>query len=115
MTWPPVKAWTSKVNINGQVHFVAINYGGKSLKRFVVLMSVLDSSVVVKVSWSKLVDSSNWESGWDEENHVDHEECSKLVNNKDDVKTTNFHHPSNDSGLTIPISENTIRPWFEKV
>ena len=40
MIWPPVKAWTSKVSIDGQVHFVAINYGGKLLNRWVVLMSV---------------------------------------------------------------------------
>ena len=33
-------------------------------------------------------------------------------NNKSEVKTTGFSHPSNDSGLTIPISEKNIRPWF---
>ena len=109
MIWPPVKAWTSKVPIDGQVHFVAINYGGERLKRWVILMSVLDSSVVVKASFSKLVDLSIWESGWDE---INYEESSKLVNNKVDAKTTDFSYPSIDSGLTIPISENTIRPWF---
>ena len=56
MIWPPVKAWTSKLYIEDQLHFVAINYGGKLLDRWVVLMSVLDSSVVVKVSCSQLVD-----------------------------------------------------------
>ena len=111
MIWPPVKAWTSKINLNGQIHFVAINYGGELLKRWVLLMSVLDSTVVVKVSWSQLVDLSKWEAGWDE---INHRESSELVNNKSDIITTNFSHPSVDSGLTIPISEKTIRPWFKK-
>ena len=64
MIWPPVKAWTSNVCIDGQLYFVAINYGGKLKKRWVVLMSVLDSSVVVKVSWLQLIDPSNWRCGW---------------------------------------------------
>ncbi len=108
MIWPPAKAWTSKVNINGQVHFVAINYGGELLKRWVVLMSVLDSSVVVKVSWSQLVDSSAWASGWDEIKHV---KSSRLVN-KGDVQANGLSWPSIDSGLTIPITKDIIRPWF---
>ena len=111
MIWPPVKAWTRKVYLNGQIHFVAINYGGELLKRWVLLMSVIDSNVVVKVPWSQLVDLSKWETGWDEINYT---EFPELVNNKSDKKTTNFYYPSIDSGLTIPISEKTIRPWFEK-
>ena len=109
MIWPPVKAWTSKVCINDQVHFVAINYGGELLERWVVLMSVLDSNVVVKASWTDLVDLSKWGAGWDERNYI---ESSKSVNNKNDTKTTEFSHLSTDSGLTIPISEHRIRPWF---
>ena len=112
MIWPPVKAWTSKINHNGQLHFVAINYGGELLKRWVLLMSVLDSTVVVKVSWSQLVDLSKWEAGWDE---INYRVSSELINKKSDVKTINFYYPSIDSGLTIPISEKTIRPWFEKI
>ncbi len=110
MIWPPVKAWTSKINLNGQIHFVAINYGIELSKRWVLLMSVIDSTVVVKVPWSQLVDLSKWEAGWDGTNY---RESSELVNIKSDVKTTRFSHPSIDSGLTIPISEKTIRPWFE--
>ena len=112
MSWPPVKAWTSKEYINGQVHFVAINYGGELLKRWVILMSILDSTVVIKVSWSQLVDLSIWETGWDERKYIG---SSKIVNNKRDVNTIDFSNPSIDSGLTIPISGNAIRPWFEKI
>ena len=111
MTWPPIKAWTSKIRIDGQVYFVAINYGGKLLNRWVILMSVIDSSVVVKVPWSKLVDSSNWKSGWDEKTNL---ESTKLVDNKSYFKTTELSYLSPDSGLTIPISKNTLRPWFDK-
>ena len=112
MSWPPVKAWTSKVCIDRHVHFVAINYGGELLKKWVILMSVIDSGVVVKVPWSQLVDSSKWEPGWDEGSYI---ESSKLVNNKSNLETTEFSHPSIDSGLTIPITKHTIRPWFNKI
>ena len=109
MIWPPVKAWTSKFYIEGQTHFVAIKYGGKLLQRWVILMSVLDSSVVIKVPWSQLVDPSNWESGWDENNHSN---SSKALNNKCKIRTTTCSDLSIDSGLTVPITEKNIRPWF---
>ena len=109
MNWPPVKAWTSNSYIDGQVHFVAINYGGELLDRWVILMSVLDSSVVVNVSWSQLVDQSNWRCGWDENNYSHY---PKLVTNKAKERTTIYTNPSTDSGLTIPITKNKIRPWF---
>tara|TARA_B100001250_G_C19681352_1_gene735992 strand:+ start:481 stop:819 length:339 start_codon:yes stop_codon:yes gene_type:complete len=112
MIWPPLKAWTSKSGINGMNHFVAINYGGKLLNRWVVLMSVLDASVVVRLYWSQLLDSSNWESGWDD---INNKESYKIVNTQDYEKITEFSHPSFDSGLTIPISKNSIRPWFGKI
>ena len=38
-----------------------------------------------------------------------------MFNKKIDVKPTNLTHPSIDSGLTIPISGKTIRPWFEEI
>ncbi len=112
MIWPPAKAWTSKSYINDQIYFVAINYGGEFLNRWVVLMSVLDSSVIVKVSWSQLGDLSCWESGWVEIKNV---EPYKSVDSKDNLRIADFSHASTDSGLTIPISENKIRPWFDKI
>ena len=109
MIWPPSKAWTSKCSIEGQYHFVAINYGGKLIERWIILMSVLDSSVVVKVTWPKLVDSRKWVCGWDEDKYSD---SSRLINNKATIKIDKDVYPSIDSGLTIPITENVIRPWF---
>ena len=109
MIWPPVKAWTSNVKINDQVYFVAINYGGTLLNRWVVLMSVIDSNIVVKVSYSELVDSTKWESGWDKTVSL---ETNNLIDNKSELKNNILSFPSIDSGLTIPISKNSIRPWF---
>ena len=112
MMWPPIKAWTSKSYINGQLHFIAINYGGKLQKRWVILMSVIDSSLVIKVSWSQLVNPSNWECGRADKNLPI---SPKVVNNKYKIINTNFTHASVDSGLTIPITKNIIRPWFNNV
>ena len=110
MNWPPVKAWTSNINIEGQFHFVAINYGGKDLDRWVILMSVLDSRLVIKVSWDQLDDSVNWEPGWVEDNYS---KSPKLVNIRSDKRTIINTYPSNDSGLTIPITKDFVRPWFD--
>ena len=109
MIWPPLKAWTSKTYIEGYVHFVAINYGGKNLERWVILMSVLDSSLVLKVSWLQLVDPSNWKCGWEE---INCSNTSKLIKNKVEIQTLKYMQPSADSGLTIPITTDIIRPWF---
>ena len=109
MIWPPAKAWTSKKLIEDQRHFVAINYGGKLLDRWVVLVSVLDSSVAIKVPWAKLVDPTIWECGWDGNSKFSN---SKEVNSKYEIITTKFKHLSVDSSLTIPITQNIIRPWF---
>ena len=108
MIWPPVKAWTSKEIIENQVNFVAINYGGRLKDRWVILMSVLDSSVVVKVSWSELADTSEWKAGWGENNYS---KSLKLVNRKSKIDTISCANPSIDSGLTIPITKSIIRPW----
>ena len=109
MIWPPLKAWTSKKNIEGQRHFVAIKYGGERLERWIILMAVLDSKVVIKVVFPQLADPSNWECGWDENNHLD---SSDLSMSKVETITYNCSYPSVDSGLTIPITKNIIRPWF---
>ena len=112
MIWPPVKAWTSKHYIEGKKHFVAINYGGELIDRWVILMSVIDSSLVVKVSWPDLVDPSNWEFGWVDNNYSS---SSKGAKNKYEIRTTISSHLSVDSGLTIPITKNFVRPWFSEI
>ena len=110
MIWPPVKAWTSILCIDRKHHFVAINYGGKSQKKWIILMSVIDSSVVVKVAWSQLVDSSQWVPGWNDEKNIGPSKSSS----EDVVRRIDCTHPSIDSGLTIPITVDVVRPWFER-
>ncbi len=107
MFWPPQKAWTSKSPINGLRHFVAINYGGELMERWIILTSVLDGSVSIKISWSDLQDPSIWIEGWEENDCLDapfafDKQCDNNL----------CTHPSEDSGLSIPISKKNIRPWF---
>tara|TARA_B100000700_G_C15024517_1_gene847448 strand:+ start:1395 stop:1727 length:333 start_codon:yes stop_codon:yes gene_type:complete len=107
MIWPPAKAWTSKSFINGQRHFIAINYGGKDIERWVILISVIESDLIFKVSWSELSNQSNWMCGWDEDKE-NHEIKHKTI----DISDANSFEPSIDSGLTIPITTKMIRPWI---
>ena len=115
MIWPPLKAWTSKLEIDGQRHFVAINYWQEKEERWVALLSVLDSNVLIQVSWSNLQDKSKWSCGWDEANVLDYESNnneSEISNNKNEINVLSSAYISLDSGLTIPISKKRIRPWF---
>ena len=106
IAWPPSKAWTCTANIDGQRHFVAINYGGEKLDRWVDLISVMDSNVIIKVSWEQLLDESKWKIGWLEDSYINSSEKVEII------KITNFTKLSDDSGLTIPITKKQIRPWF---
>ena len=112
MIWPPLKAWTSNFPIEGKLHFVAINYGGEKSNRWVVLMSVIDSLVVVKVPWLKLIDPFFWKCGWDETNYSS---SSDKANNNEEIIPIECSKLSIDSGLTIPITNSIIRPWFRDV
>tara|TARA_B100000214_G_C23679230_1_gene495579 strand:- start:8 stop:334 length:327 start_codon:yes stop_codon:yes gene_type:complete len=108
MIWPPVKAWTSILEIDRKRHFVAINYGGDLDKKWIILMSVIDSSLIVNISWSQLAYSSQWLPGWHDVKNLD---SSKLVS-ATNFKTIDVAYPSIDSGLTIPITLDNVRPWF---
>ena len=107
MLWPPLKAWTSKSQIYGLSHFVAINYGGESMERWIIMTSVLDGSVSIRIPFSDLQNPSKWIEGWKENYSLDAPVAfEKRINNN--LCT----HPSEDSGLSIPISKKNIRPWF---
>ena len=108
MIWPPLKAWTSKLSISGNNHFVAINYGEKNEDRWVILMPVLDGNFVVKVPWHNLCDQTKWACGWDEDISMD---SSKMFDNQIEINTLLCKEPSFDSGLCIPITTSEIRPW----
>ena len=104
MNWPPVKAWTSKAYIKKQRHFVAINYGGDLLERWVVLMSVIDSSILTKVSWVELIDPSIWQCGWDEINYVI---SSNLV---PDALVVTFNDQSAVAVLGVKVASVAVIP-----
>ncbi len=118
MCWPPNKAWTSCSKRKGYRHFVAINYGGSGDSRWVQLVSVLDGSSRLIVLWSEIKDQTKWNSGWlvlprDEANPI--REYLDLEDSQ--LDTTKWGkgclHPSNDSGLRLPIEVDLIRKWFD--
>mgnify|MGYP001476491685 CR=1 FL=1 len=110
MIWPPLKAWTSLKPINGHSHFVAINYGGDRSNRWVILLSVIDGNCLIKVSWLELKNKSLWTHGWNENKIL---VSSDLLNNKIENNIDCCNSPSSDSGLTIPLFDGEIRPWFK--
>ena len=112
MIWPPLKAWTCKSSIDGNRHFIAINYGGNKSDRWVILISVIDSNVAVKVSFSELIDQSKWSCGWEDNNYSN---LSKILENNGKRMTISIFDLSIDSGLTIPITKGMIRNWFEDI
>ena len=116
--WPPNKSWTSKRPEFGYRHFVAVNYGGKGINRWVGLISVLNGNSRFKVSWSELNDDSKWLTGWEK---LSRDEANPKIEDLDldqDVKNSNrlqdvCLHPSLDSGLLIPCTSQNQRPWIE--
>ena len=117
MKWPPNKAWTSSILRKGFRHFVAINYGGKGLNRWVNLVSVLDGKICFRVSWEEMKDKSQWVSGWEQ---LPREEANPLSDQtfrdyklQEEDKDACLH-PSEDSGLMIPSSSSIERPWFSE-
>ncbi len=108
MNWPPNKAWTSIDPILGQRHFVAINYGGDGIDRWVNLVSVLDGKVRLRVLWKELNIISRWKSGW--LNFSKARDLSKFQN--DLITDECCLHPSEDSGLLPSANVPPKRPWF---
>ncbi len=116
MRWPPNKAWTSKLAIKGYRHFVAINYGGKSQERWISLVAVLDGNAKIRVLWEELKDSSIWESGWAQLPKDEAMSCDENYEFKlkaKDLSESVCLHPSEDSGLRVPIETSKVRPWFD--
>tara|TARA_Y100001968_G_C18702954_1_gene412102 strand:- start:54 stop:401 length:348 start_codon:yes stop_codon:yes gene_type:complete len=114
MKWPPIKSWTSKEEIDGFIHFVAINYGGKNNERWIILVSVLDGNIRLKVSWGEIKDTSKWIQGWTEINNSENFKSSttkipRLINEKNYF--SGCLHPSEDSGLIIPTTVKSTRAW----
>ena len=114
MKWPPVKSWTKSENIKEYRYFVAINYGGEQEKRWINLVSVLNSEIRLRVTWEELNNNSLWTAGWNEFNEKENNEL--VVLNEKDIEFSQIDesiclHPSKDSGLDLPPSSNSVREW----
>ena len=56
--------WTSKTPINGLRHFVLVNETREKRNRIILMVSVLDSEINLKITYSELINSGNWDKGW---------------------------------------------------
>ena len=110
MNWPPRLSWTSISPINGMHSFVAINYGIDKDIRWVRMVSVLDGGIRFTIDFDELENPSNWLPGWIESENIDSsilsQQSQKIVQKK-----SSCLHPSEDSGLTIPLYKGNSRSW----
>ena len=56
--------WTSKKTINGLRHFVLVNETKEKGNIIVLMVSVLDSEINLKTTYTELMNSGNWNKGW---------------------------------------------------
>ncbi len=110
MRWPPLKSWTSKTKVKGQIYFVAINYGGKGKTRWVDMVSVVDGTLSLRVHWSDISNTSKWVSGWTIIRNFK-QEGEELNDTQFEYEPLQSLELSNDSGLTIPMTNGFIREW----
>ena len=56
--------WTSNKPINGLRHFVLINERKEKGNVSLIMVSVLDSEINLKITYEELINSGNWNKGW---------------------------------------------------
>tara|TARA_Y100001968_G_C19438246_1_gene761036 strand:+ start:2776 stop:3120 length:345 start_codon:yes stop_codon:yes gene_type:complete len=114
MQWPPKMSWTSIQSYKGFNHFVAINYGISGKKKWVNLVSVLDSKVRFRVDWEDLKDSSQWICGWVNSALEDTIQKTDIKGKslKEELDSKICLHPSLDSGLLVPFVDIEARDWY---
>ena len=59
-----VNFWTSNKTINGLRHFVLVNETKEQGKITLLMVSVLDSEIYLKITYEELMNSGNWQKGW---------------------------------------------------
>ncbi len=113
--WPPIKAWTSLIEIDGHRHFIAINYCIHEGIRWVNMVSVLNGGLCFQVKFEILCNRKVWRPGWET---LENKELIKNLKNEQlsnyllsSIKPSCFH-PSEDSGLLITKSKQKSRNWF---
>ena len=57
--------WTSNKTINGLRHFVLLNEIKEQEKITFLMVSVLDSEIYLKITYEELINSGNWQKGWE--------------------------------------------------
>ena len=55
--------WTSKEPINGLRHFVLLS-NTKENHHNILMVSVLDSEISIRISKSELMNKAKWQAGW---------------------------------------------------
>ena len=56
--------WTSNKSIKGLRHFVLVNDTKEKGNIIVLMVSVLDSEINLKITHEELINSGNWYKGW---------------------------------------------------
>ena len=56
--------WTSNESINGLRHFVLVNEKNKKGNITFLMVSVVDSEINLEITYEELMNSGNWEKGW---------------------------------------------------
>ena len=56
--------WTSNKPINGLRHFVLVNEIKEEGNNILLMVSVLDSEINLKITREELINSENWQQGW---------------------------------------------------
>ena len=56
--------WTSNKTINGLRHFVLVNETREEGEITLLMVSVLDSGINLKISYEELTNSGIWSRGW---------------------------------------------------
>ena len=56
--------WTSSKPINGLRHFVLVNEMREKGNVYLLLVSVLDSGINLKITKAELINNGNWYEGW---------------------------------------------------
>mgnify|MGYP001266566556 CR=1 FL=1 len=108
MNWPPVMAWTNLTPYKGEIFFVAINYDLENKPKWIDMVSVLDGDIFLRVSFNDLNDSLKWVPGW-----VEDKKTFNPFPEKENISESACLKVSYDSGLSIPISKNPVRAWFD--
>ncbi len=56
--------WTSNKPINGLRHFILVNVTKEKGNMILLMVSVLDSEINLKITYQELINSGNWVKGW---------------------------------------------------